>query len=102
MQDELRQKKILFYSIAYFTNLNFLIVLLLMSTFLEYDYDHNPYYSILIWIIPAFISVVISMFIIRNNIENNLPREKGIIKLALAHSPSLIGLFAALFYLFVY
>jgi len=99
MQDELRQKKILYYTIIYFTNLNYLIVLLLLSFYFEFDKD--PFLSIVIWGIPASITILFSTIVVRHNILHELSKEQGIFKLAICHIPSILGLIGALVYLFI-
>ncbi|QVK16897.1 hypothetical protein KHQ81_08260 [Mycoplasmatota bacterium] len=99
MNTELIQKKILFYSAAYMTNVNYLIILILLSVYIEVDKD--LYLTLTLWGVPALISILSSYFIIRKNILNNLSREHGILRITIAHVPSLLGLIVAFIYLFV-
>lgn len=98
--DELKQKRRLFFSTAYVTNINYLVMLILICNYVELDND-RPYISLAIWGIPAFISVLISTVVIRNNLMFNLSRQEGLLKLAITHSLSLLGLMGAIIYLFI-
>jgi F0F1-type ATP synthase membrane subunit c/vacuolar-type H+-ATPase subunit K len=71
----------------------------MISFYLEFD--KNPYLSLIIFGVPAVISVVISSLVIRHNLLNNQSREQGLLRLALAHTPSILGLVAAFIYLFI-
>lgn len=99
MQDELRQKKLLYFSVGYMTNINYFIMILVLVFNLEFDRD--PYMALIILGIPAAITIIASTIIIRNNLLKEEPRTKGLVKLGIAHSFTLVGLIGALIYLFV-
>lgn len=94
------QTRIIYYMVAYISNFEYTLLLLIIA--LVFEFPHNPYYSLLIFGVPASISMLISAFIIRNNLTYGHSRNQGIIRLALAHSLSIIGLVLALLYLFYF
>ncbi|MFU8785686.1 MAG: hypothetical protein ACNA7U_00440 [Candidatus Izemoplasmataceae bacterium] len=88
---KLNQTKITYYAMAYITNINYLIILVLL-TYNRIEPLENPLIPMLHFIIPASISMLISAFVIRNSLENNLDITKTIIRLAIIHSIALGGL----------
>ena len=96
---KVHQEKFTYFSLAYLTNINYLIILVLITYFAEEPVE-NPIVPILYFLIPAGIAVIISTFIIRNALEIKLDRTKTIVRLAIVHSIALLGLIASFLTIF--
>ena len=100
MQDEALRKKIMYYTMGYFTPFVYLIVLVVLFFDTDLSSNKDALTVFLIWGIPAVFSLISSIFIINRILENNVPFNKGVIRLSLPHIPMVLGFLGAIIYLF--
>ena len=89
-------QKIIMYTVAFFTIINYIIILIVLVNSTE-SFEHVE--SIfLIFGIGAFISILSSTIIIRHQLENNPPFQYTLIKLSVAHVPVMSAFFLTIVY----
>ena len=99
--------QIVLYSVAYGTNFMYALILGMLGYYL--DIDINLVVYALLFLIPVTVTLVLSIPYVRQILleaddSKDLPtlQSKAIIRLAIYHVPTLIGVVAALTYLFVF
>ncbi len=83
--------KIIYFSIAYGTIFCYLVIVLLI---LANDLNSNYVIILLSFLIPAAFSIFFSTIILRKSLENESDVTLTIVKLAIAHVPTIFGLIA--------
>ena len=93
-----RNEKLILYAMSYATIFNYTVILSLLA----YNQTSFTDYSglALRFGVGAFISVFSSILIIRNHMDQKKQLEKTMIKLAIAHIPTIIGLVLSFLYIF--
>jgi len=97
--DELQSKQIIVFTMAYGTNIMYIIIMGILGYFLEFE-NRDPETAILILLVGVVLSVIASTYSIRKMDIVEVKQEVLIKKLVITHVPALLALAGSMIYLF--
>lgn len=97
--NELQNKQIIVFTMAYGTNIMYIIIMGIIGYFVEFE-NKDPETAILILLVGVVLSVIASTYSIRKMDIQEVKQEVLIRKLAITHVPALLALAGSMVYLF--